>query len=119
MEAGLARHVLCYRTVTEASVQGSGRREGIGAGAPKMGGSLQWSIPIFRVTPWIKFDVRNLFNKDTLIVYNTTVVGDPNSPVDSLGYPTGFTKAATFGRPTSTLNYVIPRQYLVYAGVRF
>lgn len=45
--AGLARHVLVYRTVTESSAQAAGR-EGIGLGGgtpPKMGGSLQWSIP--------------------------------------------------------------------------
>src|SRR6266849_2213013 len=81
--------------------------------------SLQYSYPIVRVTPWIKVDVRNMFNKDTQITYNTTIVADPNSPKDSLGYATGFTKAATFGRPTSTTSFVLPRQVLVYAGVRF
>jgi acetyl-CoA acetyltransferase len=50
--AGLARHVLVYRTVTESSEQGEGGRQGIGIGGgggggrvPKMGGSMQWSIP--------------------------------------------------------------------------
>jgi acetyl-CoA acetyltransferase len=50
--AGLARHVLCYRTVTEATAQGAGGRAGIGLGggggsgkAPRMGGSMQWTIP--------------------------------------------------------------------------
>ncbi|MFV0316803.1 MAG: thiolase family protein [Microthrixaceae bacterium] len=49
VHSGLARHVLVYRTVTESSAQGSGGRDGIGlsggGGAPKMGGTLQWSIP--------------------------------------------------------------------------
>ena len=52
VSAGLARHVLVYRTVTESTAQGSGGRGGIGidgggggGGVPKMGGSLQWSIP--------------------------------------------------------------------------
>ena len=31
--AGLARHVLVYRTVTESTAQGTGGRQGIGAGA--------------------------------------------------------------------------------------
>ncbi len=51
--AGLARHVLVYRTVTESSAQGSGGRSGIGmdggggggGGAPRFGGPLQWSLP--------------------------------------------------------------------------
>ena len=51
VQAGLANHVLVYRTVTESSAQAAGR-EGIGlsggggGGLPKMGGSLQWSIPM-------------------------------------------------------------------------
>jgi hypothetical protein len=81
--------------------------------------SVQWNLPIFRLTPWIKVDVRNLTNKDTQILYTTTVTADPNSPADSLGYRTGFVKAATFGRPRATTDYVLPRQVLVYAGIRF
>ena len=87
--------------------------------------SLQYSLPISRVTPWIKFDVRNVLNSKTLISYNTSIFADPNSPKDALGYPTGYTKAnptngvITFGRPVSARSYVEPRTYLVYAGVRF
>jgi acetyl-CoA acetyltransferase len=49
--AGLARHVLVYRTVTEGSAQGTGGRQGIGGsgggsgGVPRFGGFLQWSLP--------------------------------------------------------------------------
>src|SRR5918994_2045266 len=47
--AGLARHVLVYRTVTESTAQGSGGRQGIGLGGsrrtPRMGGAFQWNIP--------------------------------------------------------------------------
>ncbi|HUI03291.1 MAG TPA: thiolase family protein [Acidimicrobiales bacterium] len=46
--AGLARHVLVYRTVTESSAQGAGHRPGIGGGGrgvPRMAGFLQWTIP--------------------------------------------------------------------------
>jgi acetyl-CoA acetyltransferase len=50
--AGLAKHVLVYRTVTEGSAQGTGGRQGMGGGAgteggkiPRFGGFLQWSIP--------------------------------------------------------------------------
>jgi len=81
--------------------------------------SLQWNIPIAVVTPWIKFDIRNVFNDRTLLSYSTAVTADATTPLDSLGYPTGFTKNATFGRPTASTNYVVPRQYLVYAGIRF
>jgi acetyl-CoA acetyltransferase len=48
--AGLARHVLVYRTVTESSAQGSGGRQGIGGAAaggrvPRLSGVMQWTIP--------------------------------------------------------------------------
>jgi acetyl-CoA acetyltransferase len=45
VSAGLARHVLVYRTVTESTAQGSGRRPGIGIGLSEVSGQQQWSIP--------------------------------------------------------------------------
>jgi acetyl-CoA acetyltransferase len=59
--AGLARHVLVYRTVTESSAQGAGGRPGIGGSgggrrrAPRMGGSMQWTLPFGAVSAanWI------------------------------------------------------------------
>lgn len=66
VSAGLARHVLVYRTVTESSAQAAGR-EGIGlsgggggGGVPKMGGSLQWSIPFraYSAANWLAMNCR-------------------------------------------------------------
>jgi acetyl-CoA acetyltransferase len=60
--AGLARHVLVYRTVTEATAQGEGGRQGIGGGAsgsgrgaPRFGSFMQWTIPYGAVSAanWI------------------------------------------------------------------
>ncbi len=59
--AGLARHVLVYRTVTESTAQGEGGRQGIGGGAgggrsvPRFTGFLQWTIPYGAVSAvnWI------------------------------------------------------------------
>jgi acetyl-CoA acetyltransferase len=51
---GQANHVLCFRTVGEASAQGSGGRAGIGSdsigggrggGLPRVGGFMQWTLP--------------------------------------------------------------------------
>ncbi len=43
---GLARHVLCFRSVWEGSAQRGGRRAGIGAGGPsRVGGFMQWTLP--------------------------------------------------------------------------
>ena len=44
--AGLARHVLVYRTVWESTAQGQGGRRGIGGGQhARIGGAHQWLIP--------------------------------------------------------------------------
>jgi len=51
--AGLAEHVVCFRTVWEATAQGGGRRAGIGTPTAgqgggkgvRMGSFLQWSLP--------------------------------------------------------------------------
>jgi acetyl-CoA acetyltransferase len=45
---GLARHVLCFRTVWESTAQGGGRRQGIGAGGGgrfRASGFMQWTLP--------------------------------------------------------------------------
>ena len=48
--AGLAKHVLVYRTVTEGSAQGTGGRQpmggtGGGGSVPRFGSFMQWSLP--------------------------------------------------------------------------
>jgi acetyl-CoA acetyltransferase len=52
--AGLARHVLVYRTVSESTAQGAGGREGIGGsggpGARRFSGFLQWTLPFGAVS---------------------------------------------------------------------
>jgi len=59
--AGLARHVLVYRTVSEGTAQGTGGRQAIGGvgggggGMPRFGGFMQWSLPFGAVSAanWI------------------------------------------------------------------
>ena len=50
-----------------------------------------------RSSPWVKFDVFNLFNNDKLIGFDTTVIPDLDGPVDALGLPTGFIRGQNFG----------------------
>lgn len=48
VSAGLAKHVLCFRSVFEGSAQGSGGRQGIGGGGGggfRASGPLQWTLP--------------------------------------------------------------------------
>ena len=59
--AGLARHVLVYRTVSEGSAQGTGGRQpmggsgGSGSSVPRFGSFMQWSLPYGAVSAanWI------------------------------------------------------------------
>jgi acetyl-CoA acetyltransferase len=58
--AGLARHVLVYRTVSEGSAQGTGGRGGIGGSGsggsvPRFGSFMQWTLPYGAVSAanWI------------------------------------------------------------------
>ncbi len=73
--AGLARHVLVYRTVTESTEQGAGGRQGIGVGggggggAPRMGGFMQWNIPFraYSAANWLALNAHRHFHE-----YGTT-----------------------------------------------
>jgi acetyl-CoA acetyltransferase len=74
--AGLARHVLVYRTVTESTEQGGGGRQGIGlggggdgGGVPRMGGTMQWSIPFraYSAANWLAMNAQRHFHE-----YGTT-----------------------------------------------
>jgi hypothetical protein len=82
--------------------------------------SFTYSRSLIRnVQPWVKFDIRNVLNDDTLLRYNIAISFDPNSPLDEDGLRTDFIRNATFGRPASVASYVIPREYIVAAGIRF
>ncbi|OCB11751.1 thiolase family protein [Mycobacterium intracellulare] len=62
---GLARHVLVYRTVTESTAQGSGRRPGIGVGGSEVGGPQQWLIPFraYSAANWLALYAQRHFHE--------------------------------------------------------
>jgi acetyl-CoA acetyltransferase len=73
---GLARHVLCFRSVWEATAQGKGGRGGIGVGGgggggrpPRMSGQMEWSIPFrsYSAANWIGMFANRHFHE-----YGTT-----------------------------------------------
>jgi len=69
---GLARHVLCFRTVWESTAQGSGRRAGIGTGGSgrfRASGFMQWTLPYGAASAavWIAMMARRHFHE-----YGTT-----------------------------------------------
>jgi acetyl-CoA acetyltransferase len=72
--SGLARHVLCFRSVWEATAQGTGRRAGIMGGAEAGGGfratgELQWTLPFraYSAANWVALLAQRHFHE-----YGTT-----------------------------------------------
>lgn len=82
--------------------------------------SLLYAVPVFkRVEPWVKIQVNNVFNDDSLIEHNTGIAPDFDGPSDADGLPLNFFPGSSFGRATDVDHYVVPREYLISAGIRF
>lgn len=82
--------------------------------------AVTYTVPIVkRLRPWVKAELRNMFNSTPLVSYNITTRPDPASPRDALGIPTGFIKGSAFGTGTATSNYPFPREFFISTGIRF
>jgi hypothetical protein len=101
--------------IQNAITAAAGYNEGLGSRTVYFGGrgteefpgyglfdtSITYNIPVFRtLAPWLKFDVYNLFNNQKLIAWNSTISRVTTGPVDELGIPTTFTRAAAYGTAT-------------------
>lgn len=68
--------------------------------------SLQYQVPVWEsLRPWFKAEVFNVFNNDARVGANTTVLLDPDSPLDEFGIPTGFLEGSQFGQATSVNHF--------------
>jgi hypothetical protein len=87
--------------------------------------SLHYELPIYKAArPFFKAEMRNAFNRQPLIGFDTTVTPDPDSAKDALGLATGYIRGANFGAPlngqTATGPHVpFPREYRFSVGLRF
>lgn len=89
--------------------------------------AASYQIPVWKsVRPWVKVEIFNVLNNDKPIAWNTTVTPDPASPLDVNGLPTGFIRAAAFGRARSNADFPRPlpgvdggRTFQVAFGLRF
>ncbi len=87
--------------------------------------SVNYELPVYKTArPFFKAELRNAFNSQPLIGFNTTITPVANGPVDELGLPTTFTRGALFGTPvnnhTATNPHVpFPREFRFSLGVRF
>ena len=69
-----------------------------------------YAVPVWRsAQPWVKFEMFNVLNNQTLIAWDTTITADPASARDEFGLPTGYLEGPRFGQATSNLHYPTPR----------
>ncbi len=76
--------------------------------------------------PWVKLDLFNVLNNQTLTSWNTAIRTDATSAKDSLGLPTGYLPGALFGQATAATQFAAPfngatggRTFRMSAGIRF
>jgi hypothetical protein len=84
-------------------------------------------VPVWQsLRPWVKVEVLNALNNQTLVSWNTSITADASGPKDENGLPVNYVKSAAFGSATAPASYPRPRPGLdggrtmvVAAGVRF
>ena len=98
----------------------SGRGSEDYAGYARLDLSAQWELPIWGdARPWLKFEVYNALNDDTLLTWNTTVQPNHDGPLDALGLPTTYTEGSRFGEATRADDHPAGRRFQVALGFRF
>ena len=89
--------------------------------------AIGYSVPVWTsLRPYLKFELLNAFNTQTLIAFDTTITANWDGPVDALGIPTTFTRGPRFGQANSNIDFpnwrtgqTGSRAFLVALGLRF
>jgi Carboxypeptidase regulatory-like domain/TonB-dependent Receptor Plug Domain len=82
--------------------------------------ALTYDIKIWKtLKPYVKFDLRNAFNNDSLVQFDTTVTADNNGPKDANGLPLNYIKGPKFGQAIANSSYPTQRTYRFALGFRF
>jgi hypothetical protein len=88
---------------------------------------LTYGVPVWQsLRPWLKLEVLNLFNNQTLISWDTTVTANAAGAKDANGLPLEYVTGPNYGKATSNGNFPRPRQgmdggrtFILAAGIRF
>ena len=90
-----------------------------------------YQIPLWKsARPWLKLEYYNVFNDQSLVLFNTAVTPDATSPLDADGLRTGFVRPAIFGTARANGDYpratntpggsaLYARTFLMSFGLRF
>jgi hypothetical protein len=87
--------------------------------------ALNYEVPLYKsARPFFKAEMRNAFNTQPLIGFDTTVTPDNSGPRDALGLPLNFVRGTNFGVPLNGQNATsphvpIPREFRFSVGLRF
>ena len=93
--------------------------------------AFNYSVPVFRqLRPWVKAEVFNLFNDQSLVSTDTSITPRAGGAVDAFGLPLEYTQGANFGRATALTSFprsaqnfagqnLYARTFLLSAGFRF
>ena len=82
--------------------------------------AFNYDIPVWKsVRPYFKFDLRNVFNAQPLIGFDTTLTPNNNGPKDDLGIATEFNRGVNFGKNTVLTHNPVPREFRFAVGFRF
>lgn len=89
--------------------------------------NVGYNVPVFKsLRPFVKFELLNVLNAQTLTSFDTTVSANWNGPLDPMGLPTTYTKGPRFGQATRSADYPAwrtgqtgGRAFLVAGGFRF
>ena len=82
--------------------------------------AVTYAIPVWKsVEPWVKLELRNIFDTVEAIDGQTSVRANVNGPKDQFGLPTTYTEG-NFGQPTDAVNHFnTPQEFRASIGVRF
>jgi Carboxypeptidase regulatory-like domain len=89
--------------------------------------NVGYNVPVFKsLRPYVKLELLNAFNNQSLTSFDTTVSGNWNGPLDAMGLPTTYTRGPRFGQATRNADFPAwrtgqtgGRAFLVAAGFRF
>jgi hypothetical protein len=81
---------------------------------------LNYAVPVLKqLRPYVKLDVLNLFNDDSLRGFNTAVTPDASGPRDELGLPLNYVTGPRFGQAAQLIDHPLGREFRVLLGFRF
>ncbi|MEZ5294188.1 MAG: TonB-dependent receptor [Vicinamibacterales bacterium] len=89
--------------------------------------NVGYNVPVFRsLRPYVKLELLDVLNNQTLATFDTTVSADWSGPLDALGLPTTYVKGPRFGQATRSADYPAwrtgqtgGRAFLMAMGLRF